>query len=45
LRNSEYFQSRFNSQLKDEDIDFLLKYYQEDVFEEVKKLKKFDLEE
>ena len=36
---------RFNSELKDSDIDFLLKYYQEDVFEEVKKLRKFDIDE
>ena len=35
---------RFNEQLKDSDIDFLLNYYQEDVFEEVKKLKKFETE-
>lgn len=35
---------RFNEQLKDSDIDFLLNYYQEDVFEEVKKLKKFEIE-
>ena len=36
---------KFNEKLKDSDIDFLLTYYQEDVFEEVKKLKKFESED